>query len=148
METGLVEVKVKAVLPAMQGYGIFMATRQKTFVIYVEPALGEAIATALCKKKYKRPSTHDLIQSILLGFEVTIEHIIINDVDDMVFFARLFFKTQNKLNTKLIEIDTRPSDAIILALQKDRPIYVSCSVLDKVEDMTQDLDRIINETDT
>ena len=146
MQAELLQINVKAVLPAVQGYALFLACSEKTFVVYVEPSLGEAIARALSNANNERPLTHDLIYNILFGLDVTIQHMVINDIDDKAFFARLFLKMQNELGTKLIEIDARPSDAMVLTLRAGSPIYVTQTVIDKVEDMTEALERIINRT--
>jgi len=55
---------------------------------------------------------------------------------------------ENELGKKIIELDARPSDSIVLALQLDPPIYVSRKVLDNVEDMTEILERILRKQDT
>jgi len=51
----------------------------------------------------------------------------------------------NELGKKIVEIDARPSDSIVLALQLKRPIYVARAVFDSVEDMTEDLERVLRE---
>ena len=92
-----------------------------------------------------RPMTHDLISNIFIGMGVSLQRVIINDVRDRTFFARIILKMDNELGSKICEIDSRPSDAIALALHDERPIYVSNKVLEAEEDMTELLERILKE---
>jgi hypothetical protein len=70
---------------------------------------------------------------------------VINDVKEGTFFARILLRMENELGKKIIEIDARPSDSIVLALQQQRPIYVVSEVLDSVEDMTEVLERVLKQ---
>jgi uncharacterized protein len=145
MENKVVEVTVRGVMPTSNGCALFIGHPKKTFVIYVDQNVGNAISMTLNKVKKERPFTHDLIGLIFQGLGVTVERVIINGVSDGTFFARLIIKMENELGTKILEIDSRPSDAIILALQSDHPIYVLQSVLNEVEDMTDVLNRILKQ---
>ena len=95
--------------------------------------------------KKERPLTHDLMMSILTGLEAHLEHVTINDVDDGTFFARIVITMENELGRKIVEIDARPSDSMVLALQAGKPIFVARRVLDAVEDMTDILKRILKQ---
>ena len=143
MNNDSVEVTVKGVMPTSNGCAIFLGNDEKTFVIYVDPAIGNAINMTINQVKKERPLTHDLIGLILRGLETHIERVLINDVDEGTFFARIILQMQNELGKKIIELDARPSDSIVLALQMDQPIHVSRKVMDNVEDMTEILERIL-----
>ncbi|MBI5360911.1 MAG: bifunctional nuclease family protein [Planctomycetes bacterium] len=90
----------------------------------------EAVAIDRKVKNYKtpRPMTHDLVENILKGLNASLDHIVVNDLVDKTFYARLVLKTDDKT----IEIDSRPSDAVALAVQMNAPIFVEDSVLDEV----------------
>jgi uncharacterized protein len=92
-------------------------------------------------KKSNRPMTHELIGSILVGLGTRLERIVINDADGKTFFARILLSMDNELGTKIVEIDARPSDSIVLSLQQKRPIYVARAVFDAVEDRTESLEQ-------
>ena len=79
-----------------------------------------------------------------MGLEAKLDRIIINDVDADKFFARLILNMENELGKKIMEIDARPSDSLVLAVQNKRPIYVSQKVYDSVDDMTQVFEDIKN----
>ena len=136
-------VTVKGVMPTSNGCAIFLGNDERTFVIYVDPAIGNAINMTINKVKKERPLTHDLIGLILKGLETKIERVLINDVDEGTFFARIILQMENELGKKIIELDARPSDSIVLALQMDQPIHVSRKVMNNVEDMTEILERIL-----
>ena len=148
MNNDSVEVTVKGVMPTSNGCAIFLGNDSKTFVIYVDPAIGNAINMTLNKVKKERPLTHDLIGLILKGLETKIERVLINDVDEGTFFARIILQMENELGKKIIELDARPSDSIVLALQMDQPIHVSQKVFDNVEDMSEILERILRKQDS
>ena len=135
------EVTVRGVMPTSNGCAIFLGNDQRTFVIYVDPAIGNAINMTINQVKKERPLTHDLIGLILKGLEASIERVLINDVDDGTFFARIILRMENELGKKIIELDARPSDSIVLALQMNKPIIASQKVLDTVEDMSEILDK-------
>src|SRR5210317_1382263 len=116
---------------------ILLGNEEKTFVIYVDPAIGNAVNMTLNKVKKERPLTHDLIGLILKGLETKIERVVINDVDEGTFFARIILQMENELGKKIIELDARPSDSIVLALQMKKPIFVANKVLENVEDMSE-----------
>ena len=147
MNNDSVEVTVKGVMPTSNGCAIFLGNDQKTFVIYVDPAIGNAINMTINEVKKERPLTHDLIGLILRGLETSIERVLINDVDEGTFFARIILRMENELGKKIIELDARPSDSIVLALQMKQPIHVANKVLENVEDMSEILERILRKQD-
>ena len=147
MNNDSVVVSVKGVMPTSNGCAIFLGNDDKTFVIYVDPAIGNAITMTINQVKKERPLTHDLIGLILKGLETKIERVLINDVDEGTFFARIILQMENELGKKIIELDARPSDSIVLALQMKQEIHVSRKVLENVEDMTEILERILRKQD-
>ena len=142
MQNDVVSVSVKGVMPTANGCAVFLGNDAKTFVIYVDHSVGNAIQMTLNGVKKDRPLTHDLIGSILLGLGAQLEHIIVNDAREGTFFARILLRMENELGKKIVEIDARPSDSIVLALQQKRPLFVARSVIDSAEDMTEILERV------
>ena len=145
MKNDVVAATIKGVMPTANGCAVFLGDDAKTFVIYVDHSVGNAIQMTLNGVKKDRPLTHDLIGSVLLGLGASLEHIVINDAREGTFFARILLKMENELGKKIIELDARPSDSIVLALQQNRPIYVARSVFDSVEDMTEILERVLKQ---
>lgn len=145
MKGDVEQARIKGVMPTSNGCAIFLGPESKTFVIYVDQYIGNAISMAINEVKKERPLTHDLISHIFLGLGVSLERVVINDVDDGTFYARLILKMENELGKKIVEVDARPSDSMALALQNKRPLYVSRKVLDSVEDMTEILEKILKQ---
>jgi hypothetical protein len=145
MQPDLVAVTIKGVMPTNNGCAVFLGEDTKTFVIYVDPSVGNAIQMTLNGVKKERPLTHDLIGSVLLGLGAKLEHVIVNDSRDGTFFARVLLKMENELGKKIVELDARPSDSIVLALQNRRPIYVARAVFDAEEDRTEILQRVLKQ---
>ena len=84
-----------------------------------------AIALEIEKVSTPRPMTHDLIKSLLLGLSTGIRKVVVNELKDDTFYALIWLER----NGELISIDSRPSDALALALRLDCPIYVEDEVL-------------------
>lgn len=86
-----------------------------------------AIATELEKIKLARPMTHDLMKNILTNLGIEIEKIEVNDLADNTFYAKIYLANGKKAFT----VDSRPSDAIALALRMKAPIFVDRKVIEK-----------------
>ena len=85
----------------------------------------QAIAIEIEKIIPNRPMTHDLFKSFAGSFGITIKEIIISDLKEGVFFAKIICENSEKT----IEIDSRPSDAIAIGLRFDAPIYTYENIL-------------------
>jgi uncharacterized protein len=138
-------VAVKGLMPTPNGCAVFLGDDNKTFVIYVDHAVGNAIQMSINGVKKDRPLTHDLIGHILTGFGATLEHVVINNVNEGTFFARILLRMENELGKKIIELDARPSDSIVLALAHKRPILVARKVYESVDDMSEILERVLKQ---
>jgi len=145
MKPDVVTVSIKGVMPTANGCAVFIGNDDKTFVIYVDHSVGNAIQMTLKGEKKERPLTHDLIGSILLGLGAELEHVLVNDAREGTFFARILLRMENELGRKIIEIDARPSDSIVLALQHERPLYVARAVFEGVDDMSEVLERVLKQ---
>ncbi len=145
MPKDVVSVSIKGVMPTANGCAVFLGNDEKTFVIYVDHSVGNAIQMTLNGVKKDRPLTHDLIGSILLGLGANLDHIVVNDARDGTFFARILLRMENEIGRKIVELDARPSDSIVLALQAKRPIFVARAVFEGVEDMTEILERVLKQ---
>lgn len=144
MKNDVVAVKIRGILPANSGCAVFIGNDEKVFVINVEPQMGQIIGMFLRDTPKERPLTHDLMASIFRGFNITVERVVITDLKNSTYFARLILQQQNELHTarKIVEIDARPSDCLALAVAQKRPIFVTTALLEQVEDMSEILDRI------
>lgn len=145
MQNDVVDATIKGVMPTQNGCAVFLGNDEKTFVIYVDHSVGNAIQMTRSGVKKDRPLTHDLIGNILLGLGAQIDHVVVNDQREGTFFARILLRMENELGKKIVELDARPSDSIVLALQQKRPIFVARAVFDAVDDMTEILDRVLKQ---
>ena len=143
MNTEVIEVQVRAVLPLEGSFAVFIGNQDKVFVIYVDESVGAAISMFMRGVNKERPLTHDLVGHILMAFGAKVERVIINHVEGSVFHARLILSAENELHVKkVVELDARPSDSIALAVQQNAPIYVAADVWNRVEDMSRTLKQI------
>ena len=145
MKDDVLPIQVKGVMPTASGCAVFLGNEDKVFVVYVDPGIGNTISMTINDVKKERPMTHDLIGNIFKGFGIQLERMVINDVDEGTYYARLILRMENEVDAKLVEIDARPSDSLVLALQQKKPIFVDREVFEKVDDMTEILEKITNQ---
>jgi len=141
MKSDVLPVEIRGILPANSGCAIFVGNDEKVFVIQVEHNMGAVIGMFLRDTPKERPLTHDLIGSVFKGFNVTVERVVITELKNSTYFARLILQQENELGRKIVEIDARPSDCLALAAAQKRPIFVRNALFEQVEDMTEGLRR-------
>ncbi|MBZ5525892.1 MAG: bifunctional nuclease family protein [Acidobacteriia bacterium] len=93
--------------------------------IWVGVYEANAIALEIEKVTTPRPMTHDLMKNLLVGLDTRVHKIVVSELRDDTFFAVIWMEREGKI----ISIDSRPSDALALALRLDCPIYVDEEVL-------------------
>ena len=97
--------------------------------IWIGIAEASAIATQIEKIDLARPMTHDLMQNILNELGVKLERVEVTDLKDNTFYSNLYLNVDGKI----LQIDSRPSDAIALALRTESPIFVNEEVLKRAK---------------
>jgi len=95
--------------------------------IWIGPAEADSIAVKLQDVSVPRPLTHDLLSVVISTLGGTVTHILVSDLMNDTFYAKIGIQ----LDGKTFEVDSRPSDAIALAVRVKVPIYAEESVLDK-----------------
>jgi len=100
---------------------------KKALPIWIGLLEANAIDKELKNITSPRPMTHDLLHSILTQVQVKVKEVKIVDLKDHTYYAKLFLK----LSKEVIEVDARPSDAIILALKSKLPILIAAKILDE-----------------
>jgi bifunctional DNase/RNase len=139
-----VEMKVKFLTFDSTSNGfvvLLMDLANKTGLpIWIGPFEANAIAMKLKKIGSHRPMTHDLIHNILKGLESQVMKIVVNDLKENTYYALIHL---NRRGEEIV-IDSRPSDAIAIALAVDAPIFVSEHVIEKARtiDLEKDGDQL------
>lgn len=139
----LLPVKVKAVtLDQVGSFLVLLCDENETKVlpISIGPFEAQSIALVLQGKTPPRPLTHDLLKSLCERLEGTVEKIIITDIMDSTFYAEIYVRH----NEQTLVIDSRPSDAIALALRCAAPIYMA----PRLVEFTYDYDDIMPDDQT
>ena len=109
--------------------------------IWVGVPEANAIAFEIEKTPMPRPQTHDLIKNVLMGLDAQVRKIVVSELKDDTFYAVIWVER----NGEVISIDSRPSDAIALALRVDCPIYVADEVLKTSKQASAAADRMSSE---
>lgn len=145
MADDLIEVRIVGLVPSNNGIAVFLGNGEKTFSIHVDHGVGASIDLLLKEQRRERPLTHDLIHLIFRSFHISVERIVINDLRNDTYFARLTLKAENEIHRKIIEIDARPSDCVAIALEEKKPIYIAASVWNRVSDISSLLENLKSE---
>ncbi|MCL5959743.1 MAG: bifunctional nuclease family protein [Chloroflexi bacterium] len=127
----MIEMVVESVRVNLQTYQRVVVLKEKTSDRYLPIWIGnneaDAIVIQLQNVKVPRPQTHDLLKLVIGEVGATVTSILVNDLSDDVFYARIILDH----NGRHVEIDSRPSDAIALAVRVKAPIFVEDNVLEK-----------------
>lgn len=103
------------------------ADQDRYLPIWIGTYEAEAITIELLGRTAPRPLTHDLLKSVIGAVGGRVSHVLVNDLRDDTFFARIIMD----VNGEKVEVDSRPSDAIALAVRVKVPIFVDDSVMDR-----------------
>ena len=131
MATELVPITFNKIMQSRSYTVIILGTDAKRFAIYTDPSVGRNIQTYLTEENKPRPFTHDFINAIFKGLEIKPLQIVITDIEDTIYFARLYLEQQLGDQKTILEIDARPSDCITLALLNNIPVFCRRDILDK-----------------
>jgi len=101
--------------------------------IWIGPFEADAITIELQGVPMARPLTHDLLKSVLEELNVGVSYVVVNDLRDDTFYARIILEADGVRH----EVDSRPSDAIALAVRVHAPIFVEPKVMDEASIVTE-----------
>jgi bifunctional DNase/RNase len=104
---------------------------ERELYIWIGPVEAMALQRAMNKEVFQRPLTHELLRNVIDKTGVNVEHIEIDDLKDHTYYATIYLKNSE---SKLVTVDARPSDSLVLATWMGVPIFVSEKV---IEGMTQ-----------
>jgi uncharacterized protein len=135
VEKDLIEVRVKGIVIDSKANNPVVVLvdleDKKVLPIWIGVFEAEAISRGLENVVTLRPMTHDLLTQVLDTFHVAVSRIVINDLKGNTYYANLYLNMEGKE----IVIDSRPSDAIALAVRVKAPIFVSPSVVKSTEEL-------------
>lgn len=127
----MIEMTIDSIRVSLMNYQRVVILKEKVarryLPIWIGPAEADAIAVKLQGVTVPRPLTHDLLSSVIDSLGASIESIIVSDLKSDTFYAKIILN----VDSGQIEIDSRPSDALALAVRTDAPIYAEEAVLDK-----------------
>jgi len=127
----MIEMVIDSIRVSLMNYQRVVILKEKTAERYLPIWIGHAEADAIAIKlqgvSVSRPLTHDLLNSIIETLGANINFITVNDLKNDHFFAKISLN----VNGGQVEVDSRPSDALALAVRVEVPIYVEESVMDK-----------------
>ncbi len=127
----MVEMSVDSIRVSLMNYQRVVILKEKNtdryLPIWIGPAEADAIAVKLQDVQVPRPLTHDLLRSVIQSLGGSVFAIVVSDLSNDTFYAKIVIT----VNGKRTEIDSRPSDAIALAVRVKAPIYAEESVLEK-----------------
>jgi hypothetical protein len=118
--------------PGTQGYVVVLQEKggDRLLPIWIGQAEAESIVIHMQKMKRQRPMTHDLCKNLIVGMGATLRRIEITHVEDNTYFGELHLERGGTIT----RIDSRPSDAIAIALRLDAPMFAAESLLVRADD--------------
>jgi uncharacterized protein len=131
MQNELIQLSFDKIMQTRSYTVVVLGAREKRFAIYADPSIGKTLQMYLTGIEKPRPLTHDLINLIFSGFEVRIKQVVIVDLQETIYYARLFLEQNSGEINHIVELDARPSDCITLALMNNVPVYCTREVLEK-----------------
>ena len=131
MSNELIQLSLDKILQTRSYSAVVLNSGQKKFAIYMEPSVGNTIQNFLTEYRPLRPSTFNIVDQIFENLEIKVKQIVINDVQDTIYFCKLFLETEKDDLCHILEIDARPSDCLILALKSGAPLFCTKETLDK-----------------
>ncbi len=119
-------------------YALFLGVvgEDKRLPIIIGGFEAQAIAIFLEKMKPQRPLTHDLFKNFATSFDIHLKEVVINKFEEGVFYSKLVCEKDGKN----VEIDSRTSDAVALALRFDSPIYAAAEIIDEAGIVVEESD--------
>ena len=127
----MIEMAIDSIRVSLMNYQRVVILKEKEaeryLPIWIGPAEADAIAVKLQGATVPRPLTHDLLRSVIDSLGAAIEYILVNDLKSDTFYAKIILSVDGEQ----IEIDSRPSDALALAVRADVPVYADEAILDK-----------------
>ena len=127
----MIEMVIESIRVSLMNYQRVVILKEKEsdryLPIWIGPAEADAIAVRLQEVTVSRPLTHDLLRSIIDALGGSIQYIVVNDLTNDTFYARIIMEVDGRT----MEIDSRPSDAIALAVRVQVPIFAEETVLEK-----------------
>jgi len=127
----MVEMTIDSIRVSLMNYQRVVILKEKLadryLPIWIGPAEADAIAVKLQGVTVPRPLTHDLLYSVIDSLGATIKSVIISDLKSDTFYAKIILN----IDGVRMEVDSRPSDALALAVRSDVPIFAEEVVLDK-----------------
>ncbi len=125
------ELSIESIRLSLMNYQRVVILREKDsdryLPIWIGPAEADAIAVRLQDVSVARPLTHDLLRNLIEQLGARVAYIVVNDLSNDTFFARIVLD----FNGQTLEVDSRPSDAIALAVRVEAPIFAEEDVLDR-----------------
>lgn len=125
------EMSIDSIRVSLQNYHRVVILKDKDSDRYLPIWIGaneaDAIAVKLQEVSVPRPLTHDLLESVIQSLGAQVNHILVSDLSDDTFYAKIVLQH----NGSQTEIDSRPSDAIALAVRTQAPIFATDLVVDK-----------------
>jgi len=126
----MIEMTIDSIRVSLMNYQRVVILKEKDsdryLPIWIGPAEADAIAVKLQGVAVPRPLTHDLLNSVIEKLEASVNSILVNDLKNDTFFAKIFLDVDGRQ----VEVDSRPSDALALAVRTGVPIYAEEAVLD------------------
>lgn len=132
----LTQVNIQKIELSIAFTAVYLASEDRTFVIYMSPHSGKLLQQLISKTPSERPLSFDVILSLIAGNSLTPHHILIEEEKEGIFFTKIFLENLSTDPVEILEIDARPSESLAVAIKFQIPIYIPTELLQRLQNLS------------
>lgn len=116
---------------------VYIASEDRLFVIYLPAQSGKLLQQLIAKAPCERPSSFDVILSLITGSNLIPFQVVLEDEKDGVFFTKIFLEKHSDDNTEILEIAARPTDSLAIAIKYQVPLLANTNTLQRLSNLLE-----------
>lgn len=116
---------------------VFISSEDRLFVIYLPSQSGKLLQQLIAKASGERPSSFDVILSLITGSNLIPFQVVIEDEKEGVFFTKIFLEKHHEENIEILEIAAKPSDSLAIAIEYQIPLLINTSTLQRLNNLLE-----------
>jgi uncharacterized protein len=132
----LTPIKIQKVELSVAFTACYLASEDRVFVIYLPNQSGKLIQQLVAKAPCERPTSFDFIQSLVVAADLKPLHVVIEDEKEGVFFTKVFLQRLNQELEEVIEVDSRPTEALAFSISFQIPLFITSDLLLRLNNLT------------
>lgn len=133
----LTPVKIQKIELSSAYTACYLGTEDRLFVIFLPPTSGKLLQQLIANAPLERPSSFDVILSLISGNTIKPIQVVIDDEKDGIYFTKIFLEKTGSDFLEILEIDAKPSDSLALTIKFQIPLFVTSSLLERLPNLNE-----------